>query len=229
MRSPFPFRTTSPNRPRCPFCRALPISVTASSRLPGLDPSHARSSMGALAAPPPPDLPPWLALVAPLFGGGKENEAPEEEARAPPAEVDVVDDVPWWRPLFWSPTTGLEAHEALQAALPLIGCVPASCEPARGVVRAGYGARSTSAGVLRSSNTLGMLKTALELRAPAAARMQRTSALRASRWLPGTGAHGARAAARCCTHGRGRWRRACLRAVACARLLACPLASLLTR
>ena len=179
--------------------------------------------MGALAAPPPPDLPPWLALVAPLFGGGKENEAPEEEARAPPVEVDVVDDVPWWRPLFWSPTTGLEAHEALQAALPLIGCVPASCVPTRGVARACYGARSTSAGLLRSSNTLGRLKTALELQAPAAARMQRTSALRASRLLPSTGARGARAVARGWTHGRARWRRACLRAVAYARLLACML------
>ena len=85
-----------------------------------------------LAAPPSEALPSWLALVAPLFcaaaGESKENEAPQEPAAAPSgkrpqAEAPPPSDVPWWRPLFWSPTTGTEAHEALQDALPLIGCV----------------------------------------------------------------------------------------------------------
>jgi hypothetical protein len=134
------------------------------------------------APPVRPDLPPWLALVAPLFGGGKENEAPEEETRA--AEFDVeLESVPWWRPLFWSPTTGLEAHEALQAALPLIGCVPSPRAP---------------------SNTHGMLKTAKRAASASARRTQRTSALCVPHLLADSGAHGARATAHGCTPGRGR-------------------------
>ena len=106
------------------------------------DASHHQSS--------PPPLPPWeaaFALVAPLFGAAsgesKENDAPavaqgavsgdskasvesaaEKSAASPRRRPSVEDDRPWWRPLFWSPTTGWEAHEALTAALTLVGCAP---------------------------------------------------------------------------------------------------------
>lgn len=37
----------------------------------------------------------------------------------------VTDSIPWYRPFFWSPTTDVEAQEALRKTLELVGCVAA--------------------------------------------------------------------------------------------------------
>ena len=35
----------------------------------------------------------------------------------------VTDSIPWYRPFFWSPTTDVEAQDALRKTLELVGCV----------------------------------------------------------------------------------------------------------